>query len=43
VTDRIAAFDWDLDSVRPMHHALAKELAAETELVCGFGSYAKAA
>jgi len=33
LSDRIASFEWDLDDVRRLHEALARELAAETDLV----------
>ena len=31
VTDRISAFDWDLDQVKEYHLALSREMKAEVE------------
>jgi flavin-dependent dehydrogenase len=33
VTDRIASFEWDLDQARRDHHALARHMAAESEML----------
>lgn len=32
-TDRVASFEWDLDTLRGLHRTLAKQMAAETDLV----------
>jgi flavin-dependent dehydrogenase len=43
VTDRIASFEWDLDEARRDHHALARHMAAEAEMLLGLDGAAVAA
>jgi len=38
LSDRIASFDWDLDSVGGLHHRLSRLMARECECVRDFGS-----
>lgn len=38
LSDRVASFEWDLEALKPVHRALAAELAAETELVRALGA-----
>jgi menaquinone-9 beta-reductase len=37
VTDRMASLAWELEEVKRDHQLLSREMAAETELVAGFG------
>jgi 2-polyprenyl-6-methoxyphenol hydroxylase-like FAD-dependent oxidoreductase len=43
VTERIASFEWDLEQAKREHHALARHLAAEAELLSGLDGAASAA
>jgi 2-polyprenyl-6-methoxyphenol hydroxylase-like FAD-dependent oxidoreductase len=38
VTDQVASFDWDMQSVRELHKTLSKEMKREGELVHSFGA-----
>jgi menaquinone-9 beta-reductase len=42
ITDEIASFQWDLDTVRPMHEALAEAMSREAKALAGGLSAASA-
>jgi 2-polyprenyl-6-methoxyphenol hydroxylase-like FAD-dependent oxidoreductase len=37
VSDAIGSFDWDLESVKPMHKRLSKMMAKESQMLAGLG------
>lgn len=41
VSDEIASFRWDLDSVKPMHKRLSKIMARESEMLAGLDAPAR--
>jgi flavin-dependent dehydrogenase len=43
LSDRIASFDWDLDSVGVLHHQLSRLMARECECVRDFGALPRTA
>jgi flavin-dependent dehydrogenase len=43
LSDRIASFDWDLDSVGVLHHQLSRLMARECECVRGFDAVQRTA